>query len=55
MSRRTDRGGLPVLNENGLDMPEISIRSWQNNLSRDVEDPVNRAAIKEIVDRFIVG
>ena len=33
----------------------INIRSWQNNPSRGVENPVNRAAIKEIVDRFIVG
>lgn len=33
----------------------INIRSWQGNPSRDVLDPGNREAIKDIVLRFIIG
>ena len=33
----------------------INIRSWQNNPSRDVLDPDIRKAIKQIVEKFIIG
>ena len=33
----------------------INIRSWQGNPSRDVLNPDNRKAVKEIVSHFIVG
>ena len=33
----------------------INIRSWQNNPTRDVQDPDIREAIKQIVEQFIIG
>ena len=46
------------VDESGDDFIEydslINIRSWQGNPTRDVLDPENRAAIKDIVSRFIV-
>ena len=33
----------------------INIRSWQNNPSRDVQDPDIREAIMQIVGQFIIG